>query len=127
MVAGDAIALTLFAAIGRRSHDEATGVGAALAVIGTAAPFVAGWLVAAWAVGTFRPDATSTPAAMLRTTVVAWTAAFPIAAALRALALWHVSPWTFYVVAYAFSLMMLAAWRTAFALAERRLARQAAV
>jgi hypothetical protein len=89
-----------FAAIGRRSHDEASGVAAVLAVVGTAAPFVAGWLIAAWPLGAFR--ASDTAAAMARTTLIAWTVALPVAAAIRAVALWHVSPWTFYVVAYVF-------------------------
>ncbi len=125
LAAGDAVALMVFAAIGRRSHDEAAGIAAALALVGTAAPFVAGWLIAAWPLGAFRDGGTATAGEMARTTLVAWTAAFPIAAAIRAVALWHVSPWTFYVVAYLFSLLMLTAWRTAFVLGERRWARRA--
>lgn len=125
LATGDAVVLMAFAAIGRRSHDEASGVAAALAVLGTAAPFAAGWLIAAWPLGAFRGHRTATAGAMLRTTLIAWTAALPVAAAIRAVALWHVSPWTFYVVAYLFSLLMLCAWRTAFVLAERRWARRA--
>lgn len=45
-LAVDAVVVLAFAAVGRRSHDEADGVAAAL---GTAAPFLAG-LAVAWIV-----------------------------------------------------------------------------
>jgi hypothetical protein len=81
LAAGDAVALMVFAAIGRRSHDEAAGVAAALAVVGTAAPFIAGWL-SRRAARRFRTR-TAAAGTMARTTPIAWTAAL-VAAAIRA-------------------------------------------
>jgi hypothetical protein len=48
VVLGDIIALIVFAAIGRQSHNEANPIEA---VIATAMPFIIGWLLVAWPSG----------------------------------------------------------------------------
>ena len=126
LVAGDAAILVVFAILGRRTHDEATGFAAALAVLGTVLPFVLGWLAAAPLLGALRGERTRSLPAMVERSALAWLGAFPIAVAIRALALGRFSPWTFYVVAFTVPLLMLLAWRTVFALAERRFATRAA-
>ncbi len=53
VVVADVIALLVFAAIGRQSHNETNPIGA---VIATAAPFIVGWLVVAWPSGLLVPQ-----------------------------------------------------------------------
>ncbi|MEY3989983.1 MAG: hypothetical protein RI985_1064 [Chloroflexota bacterium] len=48
VVLGDIVALIVFAAIGRQSHNEANPIEA---VIATAMPFIIGWLLVAWPSG----------------------------------------------------------------------------
>jgi hypothetical protein len=123
LVGGDVVALLVFAAIGRGSHGEATGLDALGEVARTAAPFVVGWLTASPWLGAFRPASTSTPAAMLRTTAIAWCAALVVGALLRALMIGRFSPPSFYVVTFIAALLLLGGWRAAFALAEARRAK----
>jgi hypothetical protein len=120
LVGGDVVALMVFAAIGRGSHGEAAGLGAVGEVARTAAPFLVGWLLAAPWLGAFRPAATATPAAMLRTTAIAWCAALLVGALLRALMIGRFSPPSFYVVTFIAALVLLGGWRAAFALIEAR-------
>lgn len=52
VVLGDIIALLVFAAIGRQSHNEVNPINA---IIATAAPFIVGWLLVAWQSGLLIP------------------------------------------------------------------------
>lgn len=100
------------------------------ALIETAAPFVAGWTVALIAIGLASNASTRSPSTGARDLVGSalrvWVVAFPVAALSRALILGRVSPWTFYVVAFVAAFALLAAWRVAFALGERRFRRTVA-
>lgn len=120
LLAGDLAVLVLFAILGRRTHEEATGIEAVGAVLGTAAPFLLAWLVA-FAL-TMRSTATPSPtlAAVPRLTARAWLIAFPLAVLFRAAFLARFSPWTFYVVAGLMPLALLIAWRAVFVLAAQR-------
>lgn len=115
LVAGDALAFLVFAAIGRRSHGEEAGLGALLEVGATAAPFLLAWLVVAPWIGAYRPANTAAPAPMLRATGLAWLAALPLGAGLRALAVGRLSPPSFYIVTFLAVLAILGGWRAAFA------------
>lgn len=53
VVFGDLIALVVFAAIGRQSHNEANPIDA---IIATATPFIIGWLLVAWQSGLLVPQ-----------------------------------------------------------------------
>ncbi|HMQ32664.1 MAG TPA: DUF3054 domain-containing protein [Chloroflexaceae bacterium] len=120
LVAGDVVALLLFAALGRRSHGEAAGLAALGEVALTALPFIAGWLaVAPWA-GAFSPARTAGLAPMLRATLLGWAGALLVGALARAALIGRFSPASFYVVTFLVALLMLGAWRAAFALAEGR-------
>lgn len=121
LVAGDAAALIAFAVLGRRSHDEATGWDAVVAVGETALPFVLGWIVAASLLGAFSAERIASPRAIVRSSAIAWLGAFPLAVLGRALLLGRFSPWTFYVVAFSVALLMLLGWRVLFVLVSRRL------
>ena len=120
LLAGDLVALTLFAVLGRNTHDEAIGLGAARAVAGTAAPFIVGWLVAAPLLGALRARTTATLPMMPRVVLASWIAGYPLAMLLRGIALGRTSPLSFYVVAFLVPLLILLAWRLAFAFVEAR-------
>jgi uncharacterized membrane protein YcaP (DUF421 family) len=53
VVCGDIVALIVFAAIGRQSHNETNPIDA---VIATALPFILGWLLVAWQGGMLVPQ-----------------------------------------------------------------------
>jgi hypothetical protein len=53
-VIGDALALLIFAALGRASHGEAAGLTALTQVAETAAPFIIGWFAVAPLFGAYR-------------------------------------------------------------------------
>ena len=120
MLAGDLVALALFAILGRNTHDEAIGFGAVRAVAGTAAPFLVGWLVASSLLGARWPQVTSAVALMVRATLTTWVVAYPIAMLVRGVALGRTSPLSFYIVAFVVPLLLLLAWRLAFAFIEAR-------
>ena len=62
LVTGDLIAFIVFAALGRETHNEATGLGAIGQTLWTALPFILGWfLVAPW-LGAFSRARTERPA-----------------------------------------------------------------
>jgi hypothetical protein len=119
LVAGDTVALVVFAALGRNSHGLATGLAAVGETLRTAAPFVLGWFAVAPWLGAFSPAATRGPTAMLRTTLLAWVPAVVVGAMLRALAIGRLSPWPFYAVTFVVGLLLLAGWRGVFALVRR--------
>ena len=121
LVAGDAVSFLVFSAVGRDSHNEATGFGALGAVIGTALPFALGWFVVSPFLGAFRRPATSTPAKMLRRTELAWLCAWPVAMLARlAIDAHHQIPMPFPIIVLAFNALFLGLWRGAFALLESR-------
>ncbi len=120
MLAGDLVALALFAILGRNTHDEAIGFGAVRAVAGTAAPFLVGWLVASSLLGARWPQVTSAVALMVRATLTTWVVAYPIAMLVRGVALGRTSPLSFYIVAFVVPLLLLLAWRLVFAVIEAK-------
>ncbi len=118
LVAGDIVALLIFAAIGRRSHGEAAGLGAILEVARTAAPFILGWMIAATLAGAYAPSRTRGPGAMLLTTLIGWTGGLVLGAVFRALMIGRFSPVSFYVITFLVALLILGGWRGVFALIE---------
>ena len=56
LVIGDALAFLVFAAIGRSSHGEATGLAAIPQIALTAAPFAAAWFIVAPFAGAYRRE-----------------------------------------------------------------------
>ena len=123
LVAGDALAFMLFSAIGRTSHGEAAGLEALLQVAGTAAPFLAGWFLAAPPLGAYRPALLAGPRPMLARTALAWLVAWPLGLGLRALLLQRGIPISFALVTFATVLVILGLWRGLFALGAARATR----
>ncbi|MFQ3661514.1 MAG: DUF3054 domain-containing protein [Chloroflexaceae bacterium] len=120
LVAGDVVALLVFAAIGRRSHGEAAGLGAILDVARTAAPFILGWLIAATLAGAYTPGRTRGPGPMLLTTLIGWTGGLVLGAVFRAMMIGRFSPISFYVITFLVALLILGGWRGVFAIIEAR-------
>src|SRR5215216_3593152 len=85
LAVGDALAFMLFAAIGRASHGEASGLNAILQVAETAAPFMVGWFVIAPFAGAYASASSSRPRSMLGRVALAWLIAWPIGLVLRTL------------------------------------------
>jgi hypothetical protein len=127
LVAGDALSFLVFAAVGRTTHDEATGLAALGQVALTALPFALGWfLVSPW-VGAYRRAATTGVQRMLMRTELAWLASYPAALILRVIIAPDpsLSPKqfiTFAIVILLANAVFLGVWRTAFALAARVIA-----
>ncbi len=116
LLVGDLLALVAFAVIGRRSHEEAVGIEAALAIATTAAPFVGGWIVAS-TVQRLRAPLPYDARGLLLEALRMWLVAYPLAVIVRALILGRLSPASFYVVAFCSALAMLLVWRLVIATA----------
>ena len=125
LVFGDVVAFLAFAAIGRGTHNEPTGLAAIPEIVLTAAPFAIGWFIVAPYVGAYRPDIVNEPVAMAKRTVVAWAFSWPLAMALR----WFFvdrlrnTPASAFVsfalVTFVFVLVVLLVWRWPFAFNQR--------
>ncbi len=121
LVFGDVVVFLAFAAIGRGTHNEPTGLAAVPEIILTAAPFAVGWFIVAPFVGAYRSDIVNEPAAMAKRTILAWALSWPIALALR----WFFVDrsrgtsasafFTFALVTFLFVLVILLIWRWPFA------------
>lgn len=114
MATGDVAALTAFAAAGRSNHGES---GAVSGVLFTAAPFIVAWLAAGGLTGAFGPDARrATGGAAAATALRTWLPFFPVAHALRSLAVGHAPVPAFVGVSAGVTLVLLVGWRAAFGL-----------
>lgn len=120
LVIGDAASFLLFAAAGRRTHAEASGISAIGQIAETALPFALGWFAVSPFAGVFRRLTTRGPLRMLLRTEAAWLIAWPLTLLLRwAIAPDHNVPLSFALVILLVNALFLGAWRTAFALIER--------
>lgn len=120
LVVGDVASFLLFAAVGRRTHDEASGIAAIWQIAETALPFALGWFMVSPFLGVFRRRATSGPWRMLARTELAWLIAWPVTLLLRwAIAPDHNVPVSFAIVILLANALFLGIWRAAFAVIER--------
>jgi hypothetical protein len=114
---GDTLAFLVFAAIGRGSHGEATGLAAIPQVILTAAPFAIAWFIVAPFVGVYRRELMADPRKMAARTLLGWVLSWPVAMVLRGIFVDHaVPPWTFAVIALVVNAAFLLIWRWPYAL-----------
>jgi hypothetical protein len=111
LLAGDIVSFMLFAAIGRGSHGEATGLAALGEVAGTAAPFLLGWLAVAPFAGALDAKLLAQPRRLLRRTLLAWLLAWPLGLLLRALFLQRAIPGSFAIVVGITNSVLLLGWR----------------
>ncbi len=109
LAAGDVTVLTVFATIGRASHHEALSV---LDSLGTAAPFIIGWVAASTLLGGYSKSAIETP---LKTAASAWITGIPAGLLVRSLLKGHLPETTFVAISMAFTGLFLVGWRSAYA------------
>jgi len=121
LVFGDLVVFLAFAAIGRGTHNEPTGLAAIPEIFLTAAPFAIGWFIVAPFVGAYRSDIVREPAAMAKRTILAWTLSWPVALALRWLFVDRSRGtsasafFTFALVTFLFVVIILLIWRWPYA------------
>lgn len=113
LMAGDALALLAFAAIGRGNHNVGGG---ALETLIVAAPFVAAWFPVAWGLGAYRVHGLR---AMIVRSALAWVAALPFGLGLRALILDRGIPLSFAIVTFLVVLALLCGWRALFTILRK--------
>jgi DUF3054 family protein len=117
LIIGDILCFLIFAALGRRSHGEASGFAAIPQIIITALPFIAGWFLVSPFVGAFRHKIMAQPRSMVIRTAVAWLLAWPVAMLLRGIFVDHgVPPISFALIVLFFNMLLLLIWRWPFAL-----------
>jgi hypothetical protein len=117
LVIGDLICFLIFAALGRNTHGEASGLAAIPQIIITALPFAAGWFLVSPFVGAFRHKILTQPRAMVMRTALAWLLAWPFAMLLRGIFVDHgIPPLSFAIVVLLFNMLLLLIWRWPFAL-----------
>lgn len=123
LVAGDVVSFLIFAAVGRGTHGESSGLGAVVEIARTALPFALGWFVVSPFFGVFRRRLTGTPLRMLGRTELAWLASWPVAMLLRRIIFNdQTEPSRFLVFALVVlvaNAVFLGVWRSGFALVER--------
>jgi hypothetical protein len=126
LVIGDAIVFLVFAAVGRRSHGEAVGLGALLQVVLTAAPFAAGWFLVSPFTGAFRRGLEKQPGKMLQRTLLSWVPGWAVGFTLRGIFVDHaIPPLTFAIVSLLSNTVFLLIWRLLFAwIGRTRLSKQ---
>jgi hypothetical protein len=127
---GDALVFIIFAVIGRQSHGEDAGLGAAGQVIWTALPFLLSWFLISPFIGAYRRELMADPKKMVRATFLSWIAAWPLALVLHFLfnrELPSVSTVvTFGLVTLISNSVLLSVWRVPFAITNETKDREAA-
>ena len=119
LVVGDILVFLVFSVIGRISHGEPVGLTALPQVVGTAAPFAAGWFIVAPFVGAYRRDLTTRPRQMAKRTAFAWVLACPVGLTLRGIFVDHgAPPFSFAIIALLFVLIIMLLWRWPYALSN---------
>ena len=117
LVVGDILVFLVFSVIGRISHGEPVGLSALPQVVGTAAPFAAGWFIVAPFVGAYRRDITAQPRQMAKRTAFAWVLACPVGLTLRGIFVDHgAPPFSFAIITLLFVLIIMLLWRWPYAL-----------
>ncbi|GAQ80398.1 hypothetical protein KFL_000530250 [Klebsormidium nitens] len=112
LVAGDTVALLLFALAGKVSHSGTADFG----VVPTAAPFLVGWFASATLLGGYGADATlSGPLKAVTTTGIAWAVGIPLGIVIRGVLKGQVPPTPFILVTLASTFVLLVGWRAALA------------
>jgi hypothetical protein len=129
LVIGDAIVFLIFAAIGRRSHNEAAGLSAIGQIVLTALPFAAGWFIVSPFVGAFKHNIVGQPKKMAARTAISWLASWPLGMLLRIGSEgisgngWYIPQWTFFLVTLITNMIFLQVWRVPFAWFTRKRSR----
>lgn len=113
----DVVAVVVFIAIGRRSHDESGSITGFLTSLW---PFLAG-LVVGWAIAAAVTRSRFTPAALVPAGVIVWISTVVIGMLLR-VASGQGTALSFCIVASVATAVLLLGWRLAAAVVARRFA-----
>ncbi len=116
LVVGDILVFLIFAFIGMKSHGEDVTVPSLLA---TAAPFAGAWFVISPFIGAYKRKLDDNPGLMVRWTVLAWIASWPLALIIRGLIEGHVPPISFALITLFTNMLLLLLWRWPYALTKR--------
>lgn len=108
---GDLLLLLAFAVIGRWSHHELSGTGM-WSTLGTAAPFMAGWIVTAPLMGAYTPRQLRTYGSAVVHVLKIWPVALLLALAIRSIIDREIPAISFVLVALLFNLLTLSVWRS---------------
>ena len=112
LIAGDAIAITCFVLLGLSSHEGIDLTGWARNAI----PLTISWLVIGSTLGTFRPEVAISLTTVLQRVAIGWPIAAISGLAARYLVVGHGLGISFVIVTILTNLVMLLAWRAAYAL-----------
>jgi hypothetical protein len=107
---GDVAIILLFAAIGRASHHE-TASNPMLHTVGTAAPFLVGWVAGAMIGGAYSKDGLEGGKRGLIVVGRSWLLGGLIGLAIRSMLERRIVPVTFAAIALGFNLVLLLLWR----------------
>lgn len=119
LIVGDALCFIIFAVLGTDAHQKGSSF---LYDLWVSLPFMAAWFLVSPFVGAYRADVATLPAKMLRRTLLAWLASWPVAMALRWLLIERTNPiplasfLSFSLVTLLVNLVILVIWRWPFAL-----------
>src|SRR5262249_21029471 len=117
LVVGDILVFLVFSVIGRIRHGEPVGLSALPQVVGTAAPFAAGWFIVAPFVRAYRRDIMMQPRQMAKRTAFAWLLACPVGLTLRGIFVDRgAPPFSFAIITLLFVLCIMLLWRWPYAL-----------
>eukprot|EP00640_Fibrocapsa_japonica_P003052 CAMPEP_0113943314 /NCGR_PEP_ID=MMETSP1339-20121228/23178_1 /TAXON_ID=94617 /ORGANISM="Fibrocapsa japonica" /LENGTH=272 /DNA_ID=CAMNT_0000948155 /DNA_START=127 /DNA_END=945 /DNA_ORIENTATION=- /assembly_acc=CAM_ASM_000762 len=109
---GDMATLVLFSYIGRASHGNPQ---VDWGLLGTAAPFLAGWLLLAPLAGAYTRQAVTDQGSSAKSVAVAWVASIPAGIFARALTKGgEIPPTSFIAVSMTATLVLLLTWRAIF-------------
>ncbi len=109
---GDLAVLLLFVVIGRMSHGMTSDW--LVNVVRIATPFVAGWAIAAFVIGAYRPNLWQRPADFLRRSAAAWLLGVGLGFLLRYFVMHDRITLPFALTSVAFTGLFLLSWRSAY-------------
>lgn len=121
LILGDLIVFLLFAYLGKTAHGQ-TGF-TLYEIVQTAFPFAVGWLFVGSMMNVFAEEATQRSGNALRTTFKTWLVAGPASLALWGILHVKVPHWSFALVAFTVSLVLLLIWRGLFGFVVSRLSK----
>lgn len=116
LIAGDILVFVIFSILGRGAHQMELG---AAGIVSTGWPFLAGWLIVGIPMGVYRPEAYESAAAGAKRALLTWIIGGPVALVLRSLAVGRLPHWSFAIIAFTTSLVLLVAWRALYGSLKR--------
>lgn len=108
LAVGDAVALLLFATIGRSNHGENVDLFADLV---TALPFLTAWFLISPLLGSYSRSATAVLGKVPQGLALGWASSLPVALAIRGLSKGEIPPTPFIIVAMIATFTLLSLWR----------------